>query len=277
MLKVDDLSLWRSQWEKGSYGTQEWVSTVIYRHHMSPNTHRCREKLCLNSAHGASRRSLHRSVTLQALTFVWSIITGRQSKLFLFLQNKMRFNTLLHSVRRQSINKLYNYGLILRQTTAVSAFVLLCLQTQACSLSGRRWEEEDERYSVLLGRWQEKWHTHTTRVRLLRVHARKHTLPANVFESDRSFTLSLHSSLLSFYCFSSAHHTDKYVLTHTHTARTHAHCSHTQLTKAQKSFQRKAELQNLWCFNKTNCLLSCDEAPTAGANKYKHRYVGNKD
>lgn len=120
-------------------------------------------------------------------------------------------------------------------------------------------------------------HTHTTRVRLIRVHARQHTLPANVFESDRSFTLSLHSSLLSFYCFSSAHHTDKYVLTHTHTARTHAHCSHTQLTKTQKSFQRKAELQNLWCFNKTNCLFSCDEAPTAGANKYKHRYVGNKD
>lgn len=69
------------------------------------------------------------------------------------------------------------------------------------------------------------------------------------------------------------------VCLHTRTlhARTHAHCCHTQLTKAPKSFQRTAELQNLWCFNKTICLFSCDEAPTAGANKYKHRYVGNKD
>lgn len=93
-------------------------------------------------------------------------------------------------------------------------------------------------------------------------------------KSDRSFTLPLHSSLLSFYCFSSARHTDK----HAHAqARTHARCSHTQLTKAQKSFQRTAELLNLWCFNKTNCLFSCDEAPTTGANKYKHGCVGNKD
>lgn len=275
MLKVDDLS----QWENGSYRTQKWVPTVIYRHQMSPNTHRCRKNLCLKSAHGASRRSLHRSGTLQALTFVWSIITGRQSKLFLFRQNKTRFNTLLHSVRRQSINKLYNYGLILRQTTAVSAFVLLCVQTQPCSLSGRRWEEEDERYSVLLGRWQEKWQ-HTRRAYGLYVCTRANTRSQQIcLKSDRSFTLSLHSSLLSFYCFSSAHHTDKCVLAHTHTARTHAraHHSHTQLTKAQKSFQRTAELQNLWCFNKTICLFSCDEAPVAGANKYKHRYVGSKD
>lgn len=48
---------------------------------------------------------------------------------FLLHQNKTRFNTLLHSVRRQSINKLCNYGLIWRQTTAVSAFGLPRAQT----------------------------------------------------------------------------------------------------------------------------------------------------
>lgn len=41
MSKVDDLSLWRGQWEKGSYRTQERVSAVI-RHQMSPDTQRCR-------------------------------------------------------------------------------------------------------------------------------------------------------------------------------------------------------------------------------------------
>lgn len=216
-VKGDDLS----QWGKGSYRTREWVSTVIYRHQMSPNTHQCRNKAVFEQHARTCRHSLHRSATIPALTFVWSIITGRQSKLFLFRQNKTRFDTLLHSVRRQSINKLYNYGLILRQTTAVSAFVLLCVQTQPCSLSGRRWEEEDERYSVLLGRWQEKWQ-HTRRAYGLYVCTRANTHFQQIcLKSDRSFTLSLHSSLLSFYCFSSEHHTDKCVLTHTHAARTY--------------------------------------------------------
>lgn len=66
-------------------------------------------------------------------------------------------------------------------------------------------------------------------------------------------------------------------------ARTRARCRNTRTVlpswqkHKKKSFQRTAELQNLRCFNKTNCLFSCDEAPTAGANEYKHRYVGSKD
>lgn len=86
---------------------------------------RRRENLCLNNMHVTHTHSLCHSVTVQCLTVVWRIITERQSKLFLFCQNKTRFNTLLHSVRRQSINKLYNYGLILRQTTIVFASLFL--------------------------------------------------------------------------------------------------------------------------------------------------------
>lgn len=67
-------------------------------------------------------------------------------------------------------------------------------------------------------------------------------------------------------------------VTHARALQRHTHRS-TQLTKAQKKIisAHSRELQNLRCFNKTNCLFSCDEAPTAGANEYKHRYVGSKD
>lgn len=67
-------------------------------------------------------------------------------------------------------------------------------------------------------------------------------------------------------------------------ARTRAAETHAPFYPADKSTKKKKiisahsrELQNLRCFNKTNCLFSCDEAPTAGANEYKHRYVGSKD
>lgn len=67
-----------------------------------------------------------------------------------------------------------------------------------------------------------------------------------------------------------------------HHTRTRAAETHAPFYTADKSAKKiisahSRELQNLRCFNKTNCLFSCDEAPTAGANEYKHRYVGSKD
>lgn len=77
------------------------------------------------------------------------------------------------------------------------------------------------------------------------------------------------------------------VCLHTHMlmqeeTHTHTHCYHTKLTNAQNHFNTNREnaqpgsCKTRLCFYKTNCLFSSDEAPTAGANEYKHRYVGYK-
>lgn len=51
---------------------------------------------------------------------------------FCSVKNKTRFDTLYHSVRRQSINKQYNYGLISRQTTTMRVCVCVGVCTRVC-------------------------------------------------------------------------------------------------------------------------------------------------
>lgn len=139
------------------------------------------------------------------VTVMWSIITERQGKLFLFCKNKTRFNTLLHSVRRQSVNKQYNYGLILRQTTSLCAVVCqsVCTDTTMFFINV---EMREKGWKILCLIWQmtNKLHTHLIHryTHLEESHADTHSMQTRL-KSDRSLALSLHSSRLSFYCSSS--------------------------------------------------------------------------
>lgn len=134
---------------------------------------------------------------------------------------------------------------------------------------------------------KKKLTTHTSRVRPTRARTPARARPPDKFVWK--VTEVSHCRYTARCChfpprFSSAHHTDKRLFARTRalscTPQKHTHC-YTQLTKSTKKKKiistRSRELQNLRCFNKTNCLFSCDEAPTAGANEYKHGYVGYKD
>ncbi len=79
--------------------------------------------------------------------------------------------------------------------------------------------------------------------------------------------------------------THKTVFSHTHAAshsHTHTYCHHIRLTNAQNHFNtnrataQPGRYKTRLCFYKTNCLWSSDEAPTAGANDYKHWSDGYK-
>lgn len=123
----------------------------------------------------------------------------RETKQTIFvLPNKTRFNTLLHSVRRQSINKLYNYGLILRQTTIVFASVFLWDWKHNYVLyQGDKREGMKGALSYLA---DDKKMTTNTHIATCIHPTRVQTEHANTYseqiclKSDRSFTLSLHSS-----------------------------------------------------------------------------------
>lgn len=202
---------------------------------MSPNTHRCRKK---------TARTVQADVPSTAPFHdrLWHLCGAslREDKANYFCSAKTKRDSTLCciSVRRQSINKLYNYGLILRQTTAVSAFALLRAQIPPRSLSGRRWEQEDERYSVLLGRWQEKWQ-HTRRAYGLGVctRANARALPANLFEKWQKFhTVITQLTAVIWLFLISASRRQMRACAHarcTH-ARTHVHCSPYPADKSTK-------------------------------------------
>lgn len=114
-----------------------------------------------------------------------------------------------------------------KQPGSLLSCVSLCTSTDTDTtmfLSALRWEEKDERHSVLFGRWQISYtqlvHAFTN---MQESHADTHSKQM-CLKSDRSLALSLHSSRLSFYCFSSVTsqrlkcvHASKHTHTHTHT------------------------------------------------------------
>lgn len=234
---------------------------------------------------------------------------------FCSAKNKTRFDTLYHSVRRQSINKQYNYGLISRQTTTMRVCVCVCRCACACVRASSHAtrlcimaEIRGNRWKMLCLTWQmtNKWRcahtdTHARGSERRRVHrdmytrAHTHTPKQICLKSDRSFILSLHSSQLSFCSFSSVHHTNSvftctcarvvtqiptHTYNHTHTDSCIASIASWQtheiiLTQSECTAKKQCcKKKQLLRFYKTNCLFTSDEAPTAGANEYKHGYVG---
>ena len=178
--------------------------------------------------------------------------------------------------------------------------VCVCMQTQLWSLSGMRWEERDERFSVLLGRWQISDSTHThikthihsyihTRAKnpraLIHTHAHTQTHTPNKFVWKAKEVSRCHYTAQG--CHFSVSH--QYITltkkcaqmcwsTHTHTlTQTDTHFHHTMLTSVQNHCNtNRANAQPVShtpaCVStKQTAFFSSDEAPTASANEYKHR------